>query len=337
MNSSGITYNDIPNRVTGKTKIGSSEVELDCSEEIFWEIYGLALGDGCLKRENREDFMLERGMVFNFGWNEDTEYAYVKNILDKIGYKVREGENKKEGYKPTKTLTNDSQAGSRVFTKWGFSAGARNKEIPEAIHSASVESRKALIRGLLSSDGCDNSSIRLKSTSLSLLEGVQSILISLGFLSSINGSEEKAYTLNVWDKFRFIKEINFIPGKKRTLVESQTTNESMSKRKLERIPLLIWEKYREKKGRRQTRRNLSVLKEIHPGEFDLNVYWLKIKSMKNGPIRAVADLYIPSTNRFMANGIIVHNSIPSSSSYQSTLVYRIKSKIPDLPGEFESE
>jgi len=308
-------------------------IQLNCTSKDFWEIYGFALGDGFLKNEKGRP---ERGFHFVFGWHEGLLREYIKKQLESFGYPTSEGRGKKDGYQDVLLLKNETYAGAEVFTRFGFLTGARNKTLPQAIYNAGRDSRRAFLRGLFSADGGDGkkgSSVRYKTVSESLARGVQVLLTSLGFVSSLKLESGYGWRVIPWDKEKFFKEIGFL-GEKQVRVKNQSFGR-WSRRKLERIPRGLRKKVLvEFLGNRSKRvygtgtkvvegqvvrsrigYSLSSVREVTGPREGLQYFWLKVKEITRVGIEEVGDIYVPGSNRFCANGMIVHNSIPSANKY----------------------
>jgi len=310
----------------------------------FWEIYGVALGDGFIKNDKGS----KRGFIFVFGNHEKVERAYVKTQLAKMGYPTVEAFGRKKGYDDVLLLANYTKAGAEVFTRFGFETGAANKTLPPLIWKAAKSERAALLRGLFSADGGDGkyrTSVRFKTSSKKMAEEVQSLLLTLGFNSSLRG-KDRSWCVIPWDKHRFFREIGFIPGEKRSRQDSQEEG-VRSRKKVDRIPAEIRKKLMRSlvpegrkrrfygQGRLAVAKSKTSWRGLFQNEvYDLEVHWVKIAKIEKDVEQETWDIYVPGTNRFIADGLVVHNSMPNADKYQKTYCWAVENPPRDQMDEY---
>ncbi len=172
---------------------------------------------------------------------------------------------------------------------------AFNKEIPGFIFFESVEFKREFLKYLFSTDGSIGVSsaskakvdISYTSKSEKLIFGVQFLLQSVGILSRVRLVNQGAffwYSLSIHSLYfqkKYIEDIGFAGVRKGNICKEAA----------------------------------SYLKSISPGwtQYILNdkktIAYVKVKSISKSSIEDVYDIEVPGTHNFIANGIIVHNSI----------------------------
>lgn len=152
----------------------------------FGQIIGWLLGDGYIDNKNHWTTLV-------FGNNEINEMEYFRSLFNNISDEV---------------LVTDSsnilhlKIMDRRFGEFLLQLGlttnkAHKKKVPESIFTAPREAVIGFLQGLFTSDGTVNRtkggcSIRLGSTSLSLLEDVQILLNNFGIVGTIYQRREKS-------------------------------------------------------------------------------------------------------------------------------------------------
>jgi intein/homing endonuclease len=180
-------------------KFSSGRYDFNLDENIvldkdFWWFLGIWLAEGWIQ---------ERGdsKSIHTCHNFSKEYNYaekIRELFKKYGRSVSFIE--KPDSNIVETVFNSSQL--FAFIKKNFGKYARNKNIPEWIKYAPEEFKKELITGYLNGDGSiftdkrrENYTTSFVSKSQKLLEDVQDILFSIGFVSSLNVLREEGETL----------------------------------------------------------------------------------------------------------------------------------------------
>jgi len=176
-----------------------------------------------------------------------------------------------------------------------FGKSAKEKEIPGFVFFEHEPFRVEFIKHLFATDGTihitdkpkRNVIISYSSTSYQLISGLQLLLQSVGILSTIQNIKQGKYswfTLSIFSLYfqkKYLNEIGFA-GERKSIIN---------------------------------RRAIDFLEDINPGwtQYILNnqktLAYVKIKNINVKEIDDVYDIEVPKTHNFIANGIVVHNSI----------------------------
>ncbi|MBC7334313.1 MAG: adenosylcobalamin-dependent ribonucleoside-diphosphate reductase, partial [Actinobacteria bacterium] len=252
------------------------------------EVLGWLIGDGWL-RDDR--------VGFTFGSEDKDLISYFSNIINKwYNYDVKEilREN------GVTHLSYHSKGFIEFFKELGVKTYKSNrKEVPESLFSAPKEAVVGFLKGIFSSDGSIDDvdgTIKISSSSRTLLEGIQVLLLSLGIKSNIltrkysfsksfsyinKDGEEKSYkslSENYYELFisdgvskkRFQEEVGFLQAKKQKLLDSF------------KFEKLSYDNY-------------------------YNQFTDKVKEVIYIGKKEVFDFNEPVSNSFIANGIVVRN------------------------------
>jgi len=177
---------------------------------------------------------------------------------------------------------------------------AKEKEIPGFVYFENDKFKKEFIRYLFSTDGTvsiqtinkKKISIAYTSTSYKLIFGLQLLLQSVGIVSTVKNVKQgkyEWYSLSIYSLYfqkKYLYEIGFA-GKRKNNINDKAK---------------------------------IFLENISPGwtKYILNdkktIAYVKIKSIDKCETTDVYDLEVPTTNNFIANGIIVHNSIEQDAN-----------------------
>lgn len=248
----------------------------------FGIVLGWLTGDGWLSEKYNS-----MGFVFA---PEDLE---IKDMLKPILEKYFNREIKEKNYENgCVQLRSASKYAVNFFKKLGV---RENKGVPEAIFTATEEAVVGFLQGLFSADGTIGMSsesrnyIRLNSSSLSLLKGVQILLLNMGVRSSI------------YNRFTKPKEFKYTNIKGELLIyKTSGENYELSISK-ENVP-----KFLGKIGFLHSKFREKALK-ISKFEFCEEHFLDKVKSIEPSGKKEVYDITEPITHSFIANGIVVHN------------------------------
>lgn len=219
--------------------------------------------------------------------------------------------------------------------------GAKNKDIPDIVFNQKIEYRKVFARGLFSSDGWADTSVTYKTTSKKLAEDIQLLMYTLGYISSVNRNVDKdeveSYVVIVYDPVTFREDIGLIQDYYMDTLNKK--EEKWSARKIAHIPESLYQEYKFKK-KEQTRvkyesgstvypRNIKYYQNAFPKVDYFNYRWVKVEdNIDLCREEKLYDIYVPESKRFVANGMIVHNSMPKSSS-QMWYVHEVDEKHSD--------
>jgi lon-related putative ATP-dependent protease len=160
----------------------------------------------------------------------------------------------------------------------------KEKRVPDLILRSGNEVAASFLRWLFTADGTvynhgrGRSGVSLKSKNVELLRDVQMLLLRFGIESRINGFQSSSlstvpalYITRGRDIIKFNKKIGFACRKKRNMADSLAVEAAMF-------------------ARNRKQRSERVIKVIHGGIAD------------------VFDIEVPEGHRFIANGIISHNT-----------------------------
>ena len=179
-----------------------------------------------------------------------------------------------------------------------------------------------------------------------LVNQVQHLLLRLGIISSVSSSSKKGYedmwNVNIMGKVeqtRFLKIVGCVGEKEKQVEKAQQFLKGISENpNNDVIPKEIWNNIKEilldknittrefhkKMGwaysgtqrygngisRVRLLKIFNVLKDIKLKKYaESDIYWDKIKSIEYVGINEVYDATVPKNSNFVANDIIVHNSI----------------------------
>jgi DNA polymerase I-like protein with 3'-5' exonuclease and polymerase domains len=288
------------NRLNG----GVKRQEIHVKEPLldFWFFCGYFVGDGCFIKD-RSSF---RGIYLAVPNNKEDANSRLLSGLLEVGIKPYECLNKKDKYEDIPALVTKSIALSDFLLSLGFKHGAENKVIPEVIFTLSPRQKFAFIDGLVSSDGHVGSSIEYKTVSKRLAESFRDLLESLGYYSTYSGSREKGYTVIIQDKLRFKDEIGLTVKYKHNKIRGYQRRFG--------IPCDLYKHYKSIKEYKDKIISSDIDHLYSLGIEEAKFAFKKIDSIEYIGEKTVYDLFVPSTNRFVANGFIVHNSLPKPKS-----------------------
>ncbi|MBI2664837.1 hypothetical protein HYX10_05875 [Candidatus Woesearchaeota archaeon] len=181
------------------------------------------------------------------------------------------------------------------FKKLGVKNANVEREVPEALFTATEEAVVGFLEGLFSSDGTigmgtkSRNYIRLNSSSLKFIKQVQLLLLNLGIKSTLYDRSTESKT------FRY-------ENKKGDIIKYRTsgTNYELNISK-ENIPKftsrIIFAQQRHKE-------RVDLLEQF---EFYKETFADKVKAKEFVGKKEVWDITEPKTHSFIANGLVVHN------------------------------
>lgn len=262
--------------------------------EEFWEIIGYWVGDGT--------FCNKLGINMYFNPAEVECYERIKADLVKCEIPFKEY-NSNRGFPQLRV-------NSSLFRDWlvevGFESGARNKRIPDIVFSLSRKLKVAFIRGLMAADGSALSNKNawfLTTVSGKLAFEFQLLLSSVGVQSTRRQRRiEWCVTLN-GPRVILNEQIGVLDSKKvQDILDKRTWNQS-------RYSLLSDRLFEKAK---QFGLSLRTTGDVigKTDDYDLNRFWVKVLSVESVGEEQVYDIHVEESNRYVANGILVHNSIP---------------------------
>ncbi len=268
---------------------GKSNIPLD-----LFKVFGWLVGDGYISNGRPHAV---------FGKDDNDCKLEIERILLLNGYKFN-------SFKQTSGSVGENPYRMTISKKFmglgdyhcteGVKASV--KVIPDAVFRSSMDEQLAFLSGLFSADGTVNIregksfDLRLASSSIELLRGVQLILSNMGILSKIyqnrqNRNANKFTYTTVSGEFREYESKNY-----HDLI---VNGESLRLLKLNLIRI----------GMVSSRKSSKL--ELISDEFDNyghNRFVDTVKEIvRNGEVVTVYDVSEPETNSLTANGVIVHN------------------------------
>ena len=264
-----------------------------CNEEVA-TIMGYGLGDGHCKKRYRVEFYINKEEedlihVLSKFIKENFQLDAHFRIKDTIKYHSEINGRKINRTQTLNTLVVDNDNFNKIFQF------IREKRIPEIIMGSKASVVASFLRGLFEADGtCDKNRRRIALSSVNnlLLQDVLLLLLKFGIRAKIYGINLTIEDLRDIKKFGLY--INFLSEKKKKIL-------------LESINLINVQ--RKRRGR-----NVQYAEKIK-----------KIEKLEKG---RVYDLEVEKYHRYIANGIISHNSA-------KTAVTRVIEKITYDPLHFE--
>lgn len=156
-------------------------------------VLGVLLGNGCLMGDNAvpriscaayDTFVMKKVKTL------EPEFTYTRRLTSEncFEYNIRDNE-----------YRNRMKIALKELGLWGMSS--RNKFIPKTYLLSSIEDRKALLAGLLDTDGSasQNGGGRYSTYSTRLMKGIRRLVQSLGGLAMLDPSSKKhdEYSVNI--------------------------------------------------------------------------------------------------------------------------------------------
>jgi predicted phage terminase large subunit-like protein len=176
------------------------------SDPDFWRVVGYWLAEGYIT--SGHSGKIENVVRWAFGWDEQHLVADVAEVLGRYGLTVGSWKPSNPGSFPTKRITSFivAHCSSRQLAEFLalFGRGAEKKMVPEWAVFLPERCAQELIKGYWLGDGCSWSNGpsngqadwgRITSVSLSLLSGMQRLLLRLGITSSIMKGQGRSYEL----------------------------------------------------------------------------------------------------------------------------------------------
>lgn len=253
-------------------------------DETFARLYGFMIGDGWIQRAYENN----KGISFALGEHEDINQKY-ETILESYGLHTH----RRKHSKSQSSLLHDQLGAysidfANMFESIGFTNGAKTKRLPNWIYTAKYDIQKAFIEGLIDADGsvntdewnCDRYQIELANEEL--IKDIKMLLHTMGW------------------------KCGNISHRERDII---TPHEDVKTHHSKTWYIYFYESdLYDIKGRRHNWGPKSRSKEIE--KFGNDVIFESIVSIEDAGLRQTADIQVdhPSSN-FIANGIVVHNSI----------------------------
>jgi len=299
------------------------------------QIVGYFIGDGNVSK-NYITFEDENRDVLEF-YNE-----LIKKVFGAHG-RIFKDKNENQY-----VLTVYSKRLSLFFKELGV--GTQEKQIPKLFHKVERKSLAALLRGLFDAEGMVRkrpSEVILTSGHRRILETVRLLLLRFGIVSGIyamkrtdkisSSSKDHSYALIISgeDLLEFKSKIGFSHPEKKKKLEQIDNVGSNRKRLLPkeffrtRVPTAEFSNLRGRRWKMVTQRKAKEIllelkrkgtasKSLFEAEKLINsdIAFVKIKEIKKINYKGrMIDFYVPVTNSFIANGVVVHNCIVQAAVF----------------------
>ena len=232
----------------------------------------------------------------------------------------------------------------------GLGIEIREKQIPKLFHKVERKSLAALLRGLFDAEGMVRkkpNEVILTSGHRRILETVRLLLLRFGIVSGIyamkrtdkisSGAKDYSYALIISgeDLLEFKSKIGFSHPEKKKKLE-QIDNVGFNRKRLlpkeffrTRVPTADFSNLRDKRWNMVTQKKAKEIlfklkrkgvaeKSLFEAEKLVNsdIAFVKIKEIKKINYKGrMIDFYVPVTNSFIANGVVVHNCIVQAAVF----------------------
>jgi len=252
------------------------------SDELGFVI-GMLIGDGWL-REDR--------VGFTFSEKDMYLLNKVRNIISEWYGDVKPVKRENDVYH----LSYHAKGFVEFFKKLGVKpVRASEKEVPWSIFRAPEKAVIGFLRGLFTADGSVQGtaekgvSIRLASTSIKLLKGVQLLLLNMGIKAKLYKRTKKHQKEFVYTTVNGVEK----RYKGSTFYELIISRNSKD-RFIEKIGF-------------ESKEKMNKFSEIAPSKSYKDKFVVRVKQITFKGEQPVYDLIEPLTHSFIANGFIIHN------------------------------
>jgi geranylgeranyl diphosphate synthase type I len=256
------------------------------TDERFCQLLGYILGDGSISIDKKSSRLC-------LCPSEDKEEiaTYSSLFFQVFGYPLKENRAKFGVY-----LVCCSYKVCWLLEKLGFHKRATEKTVPDWIFKLPESQKLAFIRGYLDADGFvgKDGTVHFASSSKILIEKLKLLLDSLGFTTShIYYRKIK----NLWENAR--KKISdqwmISLGNPKLFLEKVGSEKSL---------------YKERLKVKKEGRNFRYEEEFPRLPFEFPTFRIdKVKKIKFVGEKPVYDLMVEGSHNFIANNIVVHNSL----------------------------
>lgn len=202
----------------------------------------------------------------------------------------------------------------RGLRELGLVGHSSDKRLPDWFWCLSEDQACCVLRGLFTADGSGTGRPYLATISRELAEQVHDALTSLlGIPVTVQGlSTEGPYrvSLSTWDSIRiFSKKIGFFVERKQAAIYSGQLGRGS---RMEEVPReLCSDSIRYSKSTKVESNRVSRMRSgAHPSVLSEDLLYLPISSIEelSSEEKDVYDLEVPGTERFIANGVLAHNT-----------------------------
>lgn len=262
---------------------------LDFSSPDLWGLIGMLVGDGSSS---------DRKLHICFDWHAISLCHRVSDVCRtlNIPHSIRTAK-EKEGVHDIPLITIYNADLWRLAVKMGLTKTAREKSVPDVLYKLSPLCKMAFLKGLYAADGSFQrykTSPCIRTVSEKLANGVVALAETLGINAKATKYKNSqlgcgyAYTvsffnpINCQDVFTYEGQIKWAPEFHKKGLEKYVLPKSLG-------------------GHKQH----YVVR--HDPDYLRSKFWVKCLSVEEVGEEEVLDITVETSERFMANGIIVHN------------------------------
>lgn len=254
----------------------------------FCQLIGYILGDGSVNIQKRYSTL-----ILSPSKDEIEKKRYISIFKKTFGYKLKRETN--NGYE---RMTCCSYKICWLLDQLGLNKKSIEKGVPEWVFSLPEEQKLAFLRGYLDSDGsvAKNGIVSFACASEKLIRDLKILIDGLGFTAG-NLSHRKVK--NLW-KNSIKKESD------QWHISVSSPNKVLKKIGSEKP------EYRKRLGQKKTRKSPDFkYQEKYPNvPIDMDSFRLdRVNSIIPGSVEPVYDLTIQDSHNFIANNVVVHNSL----------------------------
>lgn len=272
-------YNRGKGKQTATTKKLPLKVSLD---NLFLELVGLWVADGSYSSQGDNT-----SVQLSVGNDKECKQV-VRNIGKRYNASTSISTNKID-------INIHSALLSRIIKSLGIGRGSTNKEIPWWVFELPEKQLCSFLRGYFSGDGTAGDSIECSTVSRKLFYGLFCLLTKLKINPLFFGLYDPPGIDGFTGKIRKNNDLFLVIGDLKSLILFRDKIGFLQKRKNKKVEATILSKS-EARGIRDEQKG--------------NEIYLKCNTIKELGIVAgpVYDLEVPGAQRFVANGLLVHNS-----------------------------
>ncbi len=256
------------------------------TNEEFCQLMGYILGDGSISIDKKSS------RLYLCPSNDEEEISVYTSLFSKVfSCKLKREKRKSGNY-----LLCCSFKVCWLLDKLGFRKKASEKTLPDWIFTLPESQKLAFVRGYLDSDGWvgKEGTTYFSSSSKILITKLKLLLDSLGFITShIHYKRNK----NLWEisKKKWSSQWSISLGNPHLVLEKIGTEKSLYKRRLEK----------NRKGI-----NFRFHEDFPKLPIDFPSFRIdRVKSIEFVGEKLVYDLMIENSHNFIANNVVVHNSL----------------------------
>lgn len=262
---------------------------LNYSSPDLWGLVGMLVGDG---------YSSDRKLHICFDWHATSLCYRVADVCRTltIPFSIRTIK-EKEGVHDLPAITIYNADLWRLAVKMGLTKTAREKSVPDVLYKLSPLCKMAFLKGLYAADGSFQrykTSPCIRTVSEKLANGVVALAETLGINAKATKYKNSqlgcgyAYTvsffnpINCQDVFTYEGQVKWAPEFHKKGLEKYVLPKSLG-------------------GYKQR----YVVR--HDPDYLRSKFWVKCLSIEEAGEEEVFDITVETSERFMANGIIVHN------------------------------